>query len=451
MEPSDPFSEWLGRRGDQPPQDHYDLLGLARFEPDLALISHTADTLRAKIRKIRPGPHLAQWQRLLDRLEAAKICLSDPITKAAYDESLDSTPHSPDVSDRPGVTPDSSGTSSKSARYAAPLGPHFDEVPPVIDDVRPKDPSMPRAPKNASYPSIQPVGRKSSASRLAIQVLLVTTVLLLIAIGWVVFVKQRTDPSLATAGPHVPPNATSPEKPEPSQNLPQAEPAAPPSPSPSPMGVESNPLSPPVTSVPLSPPKPPVTLVAPPPSSTASVAAPAATVDPARRQAFGRAIALARSALADRDLDLAATHLNEAVSLAQTEQEAAEAEQVEVLRAHLDAFWGSLVQQISKLESGSELRVGEMMVVVVETGPDSVTLRVSGQNHRYSIAGMPYPLVVAMAEQLFSDSSNAKTLLAAFLIAETGGNAEKARQLLQDASQGGAEVSELLSELDRPE
>lgn len=444
MEPFDPFSEWLGRRGDQPPQDHYDLLGLARFEPDLALISHTADTLRAKIRKIRPGPHLAQWQRLLDRLEAAKICLSDPITKAVYDESLDSTSHTPDVSDGPGVTPDSSGTSSKSTRTAVPLGLHFHEAPPVIDDV-PKDPSTLRAPENASYPSIQPTGRELSASRLAIQVLLVTVVLLLIAIGWVVIVKQRTDPARATAGPHIPTNATSPKKPKPSQNLPQTEPAAPPSPAPSPMGVESNPLSPPVTSIPLSPPKPPVTL-APPPSSTA----PTATVDPARRHAFGRAIALARSALADRDLDLAATHLNEAVSLAQTEQEAAEAEQVEALRAHLDAFWGSLLQEVPKLESGSELRVGEMMVVVVETGPDSVTLRVSGQNHRYSIAGMPYPLVVAMAEQLFSDSPNAKTLLAAFLIAETGGNAEKARQLLQDASQGGAEVSELLSELDRP-
>ncbi len=449
VEPFDPFSEWLGRRGDRPPQDHYELLGLARFEPDLALISQTADSLRAKIRKIRPGPHVAHWQRLLDRLEAAKICLSDPITKAAYDESIDSTPQTPHVSDRPAVTTDSSATRSNSAGYAAPAGPQFDKAPPVTGDVRQNDSSMPRASENALYPSVQPVRRKSSASRLAVHVLVATTVLLLIAIGWVV-VKQKTDAAQATVSPHTSPNATSPvEKPKPSQNLPQAEPAALPSPAPSPVEVAPKPLPPPMASIPVSPLKPSAA-IAPPPSPTTSVPAPGPTVDPARQQAFGRAIALARSALADRDLDAAATHLNEAVSLAQTEQETADAEQVEVLRAHLDAFWGSLLQQIPRLESGSELRVAEMMVVVVEAGTDFLTLRVSGQNHRYSTTGMPYPLVVAMAEQLLSKSPNAKALLAAFLIADAGGNTEKAWQLLQDASQGGAEVSELLSELNRP-
>jgi hypothetical protein len=172
-------------------------------------------------------------------------------------------------------------------------------------------------------------------------------------------------------------------------------------------------------------------------------------VDPARQQAFQRSVAAARKALANRDLEGAASHLNEAVSLTQTDAELAEADQVEVLRAHLDAFWGSLHEQIPKLEGGSEIRVGEMMVVVVEAGRDYVILRVTGQNRRYSLLGMPHVLAAAMAEQTFSKSSNANALRASFLIAEPDGNAEKARQLLQEAAQGGAEVDELLAELNR--
>ena len=64
---------------------------------------------------------------------------------------------------------------------------------------------------------------------------------------------------------------------------------------------------------------------------------------------------------------------------------------------------------------------------------------------------MPHVLAAAMAEQLFSKSSNANALRAAFLIAEPDGRDEKARHLLQEASRGGAEAGELLAELNRSE
>ena len=42
----------------------------------------------AKIRGIRPGARVADWQRILDELAAAKTCLCDPAAKSLYDEEL---------------------------------------------------------------------------------------------------------------------------------------------------------------------------------------------------------------------------------------------------------------------------------------------------------------------------------------------------------------------------
>jgi hypothetical protein len=172
-------------------------------------------------------------------------------------------------------------------------------------------------------------------------------------------------------------------------------------------------------------------------------------VDPARQQAFRRAADAVRSALGARDLTVATTQLNEAVSLAQTDDDRAEADRLEVLQAHVDAFWGSMRELVPRLESGSELQLAETIVIVVEAESDYLVIRAAGQNHRYSIDGMPRRLADALAQQIFSKSSNAKALRAAFLISDPDGDAEQARRLLQEASQGGAQVDELLEELNR--
>jgi len=87
-EPFDPYREWLDIRGGERPPDHYALLGLKPLESDPQAIANAADMRMARIRKIRPGTHLPDWGRLLDQLQAAKICLLDPHSKAAYDASL---------------------------------------------------------------------------------------------------------------------------------------------------------------------------------------------------------------------------------------------------------------------------------------------------------------------------------------------------------------------------
>ena len=92
-----PYVQWLGYTGGQRPIDYYELLGLDRFQNDPAAIGHAADVLTSQIRRVRPGPHLAAWQDLLDQLRLAKSCLLDPVSKAAYDASLRSPSQPPQV------------------------------------------------------------------------------------------------------------------------------------------------------------------------------------------------------------------------------------------------------------------------------------------------------------------------------------------------------------------
>ena len=84
----DPYSEWLGIASGERPLHYYLLLGLKFLESDPETIGRAADAAMARLRRIRPGAQLAEWSRLLDQLKAAKLCLLDPASKAAYDRSL---------------------------------------------------------------------------------------------------------------------------------------------------------------------------------------------------------------------------------------------------------------------------------------------------------------------------------------------------------------------------
>ena len=470
MESFDPYAEWLGRQPGRPPQDHYELLGLSRFEPDVDLIAHVVDNLRAKIRKVRPGTHLAEWQRLLDLLEAAKICLGDPIAKLAYDESIDTSSHTVNVSGEPVVTQDSpqietmapppEEVHSGHIEPALNTTPEFIEAPPVVEKVDSTlDEERPAAPP---LPVIRPTRRKGNGIWRSVRFLLFTLVLLALAIG-LVLLKQQRDGRLTSLFPisektesvpqadwgttHERPTDAAPA-PDPlhSPEIPATAPATgdnpPADPTPAPVPPMPEPGSSPMNTS-ADPPG------AAPPASPAPISQspPAPAVDPAGQQAFRRASTAARKALGSRDLGAATKHLNEAVSLAQTDDERVEADRLGVLHAHVDAFWGSLRERMKTLKSGSDFPVGDTMAIVVEAGPESLVLRVNGQRHAFSINAMPHVLAAALAQTLFSNSPNAKALRASFLIVEPDGDRKKAQQLLQEAAQGGAEVDELLAEV----
>ena len=83
-----PYREWLGFGDGREPANHYDLLEITREESDPQVISRAADILTARIRRVRPGPHVILWQQLLDAVSSAKACLLDPVARGRYDASL---------------------------------------------------------------------------------------------------------------------------------------------------------------------------------------------------------------------------------------------------------------------------------------------------------------------------------------------------------------------------
>lgn len=128
-DPFNPYREWLGIEDGRQPGNYYELLGIAQSEPDPDAISHHAYGLIARVRRVRPGPHLAQWRELLDMLAAAKVCLLDPAARSAYDASLRAPPPPP-------AAPRPSG-----------------EPPPMVEVVTPPPPStQPLAPLQAIRP-----------------------------------------------------------------------------------------------------------------------------------------------------------------------------------------------------------------------------------------------------------------------------------------------------------
>jgi hypothetical protein len=98
----DPYFEWLGIGPQERPADHYRLLGLPRFENRSDAIRAAADHRMSHVRKYQTGPKSLYTQQILNDLAAAKMCLLDSATKAAYDAAL----RSGETAKRPAPGPD---------------------------------------------------------------------------------------------------------------------------------------------------------------------------------------------------------------------------------------------------------------------------------------------------------------------------------------------------------
>ncbi|MEQ8789383.1 MAG: hypothetical protein RIC55_24025 [Pirellulaceae bacterium] len=84
----DPYYKWLGIPPREQPPTHYRLLAIEPFEPDLDVISHAADSRMTHVRSLQSGQRGAMSQKLLNEISAARLCLLNPQTKAAYDAQL---------------------------------------------------------------------------------------------------------------------------------------------------------------------------------------------------------------------------------------------------------------------------------------------------------------------------------------------------------------------------
>lgn len=131
----DPYYRWLGIPPKEQPPNHYRLLGLDLFESDPALIDSFALRHTSFLREITDGPHLADAQRLLNELAAARRCLLDRQRKAAYDEDLRAR---------------LAAAGARPPDTAADVPPPPSELPLVLQT----SPPMPREPKEVSQVSV---------------------------------------------------------------------------------------------------------------------------------------------------------------------------------------------------------------------------------------------------------------------------------------------------------
>jgi hypothetical protein len=84
----DPYYKWLGIQPKDQPPNHYRLLGIDAFEPDLEVIDAAANRLMTYLQDVSSGDHAEQSQRLLNEIAAARLCLLNATEKAGYDAAL---------------------------------------------------------------------------------------------------------------------------------------------------------------------------------------------------------------------------------------------------------------------------------------------------------------------------------------------------------------------------
>ncbi|MDA1052630.1 MAG: hypothetical protein O3C40_19415 [Planctomycetota bacterium] len=84
----DPYYKWLGIAPAEQPANHYRLLGLNLFEPDLDVIESGSDRQMTHLRSFQTGPRMRECQQLLNEVAAARVVLLDAPRKAAYDQAL---------------------------------------------------------------------------------------------------------------------------------------------------------------------------------------------------------------------------------------------------------------------------------------------------------------------------------------------------------------------------
>ncbi len=174
------------------------------------------------------------------------------------------------------------------------------------------------------------------------------------------------------------------------------------------------------------------------------------TSDPA----LGRLLLQAQLAMAERQFPVAARLLSQAERLATTVEHRAMVQRVRHLGQCAEQFWSLVAKTMPRLQATQELTIGasaDRLVIVVETGRDSITIRNQGRNERYTLATMPAGLALAIARSGV-DVNDAQNMVLFGACAATVKNRQpqhvaEARRHWEQAKLRGVEVDDLLATL----
>ena len=187
-----------------------------------------------------------------------------------------------------------------------------------------------------------------------------------------------------------------------------------------------------------------------PPSPPASDTAPAPQADLTE---LGKALQQARSAIADHQFRVADRVLEKAAMLATSPEHQAMVVRLRHLGQCAEQFWNVVATAARRLSATEELKFGssDLIVVVVETARDSVTIRNQGRNVKYSLADMPAGLALAIARRSVNENDAQTLVLFGACVATAKDlkpmHLDEARRYWEQAKERGADVDDLLATL----
>jgi hypothetical protein len=498
-----PYREWLGLEADVEAPHFYQLLDVELFEADRAKLMTAADKALVRVRGFRPGPHAAAWAKLLDELAQAKACFQDPARKSLYDNNLretrqrqlpaqppcDITPQiaamnqSPDLYP-PGMAPKTPTIANESSVTVSPTRnpyppgmarvlegipaapspwarPH-PSPPPTRADSRSDVPAarttsdvsavrepVPPGPVNAHVapPRLPPTSLVPLAAAVAGALIVVTLIILFIALR-----DNAGGSAPVPPGPLPSPAAGAPAQAHPARDSAPATARSVPDTKVIPAPGDSSPTTEPSHDTPDSPPdaptsSPPAGL---PPSPSASDTQPAAQAELAE---LGKALQQARSAIADHQFRVADRVLEKAATLATSAEHQAMVARLRHLGQRAEQFWNVVAAAARGLSAAEELKIGasDLIVVVVETARDSITIRNQGRNVKYSLTDMPPGLALAIARRAVNENDAQTLILFGACVATVKDlkpmHVDEARRYWEQAKERGADVNDLLAAL----
>lgn len=169
---------------------------------------------------------------------------------------------------------------------------------------------------------------------------------------------------------------------------------------------------------------------------------------------LSRLLLQAQAALAERQFRVADRMLEQAVGLATNPVEQATVARLRQLGTSAEAFWQVVATAIPRLRAAQELTIGasaDRLVIVVEAGPDSLTIRDQGRNTRYELATMPPGLALAIARSAVDVNDSQSLVLfgacAATVKDRQPVHVDEARRYWEQAQSRGADVDDLLGSL----
>jgi hypothetical protein len=171
---------------------------------------------------------------------------------------------------------------------------------------------------------------------------------------------------------------------------------------------------------------------------------------PAELARLSELLSAAQAALGKHEFEAAIGGLREAQELAVLPEHQALVARTRQLAEHAQGFWQTVAAVVAGFQGAEELKIGSgnLIVLVVEASPDSLTVRREGRNYSYSFREMPPGLALAIAKTRIRGDDPAGLLqLGACLATLTDRKPiylDEARRYWLQAQAAGADVEQLL-------